>query len=608
MGTRGLASVKRAVYVIFIALSAGCSADTYQRWADHQVEGIVNDREQHTLGYKPQVVAPTDVPTTPPPGAYAKVPDTPKPPPATAPIEPGDLKLPYGPLGPEQIFPSGVTSPQAENKDDVSLLAESNRAVLGPPAPGKQILRIDLFGSLRYGVLHARDYQSRMEDLYLSALNVTLQRHLFEPTPFASTGLEYDGGQENANYAAALTAANRIGIKQKLPYGGEVAAQAAVNFVRAISGNAQSGENATATISASIPLLRGAGIVNLEPLIQSERDMVYTVRQFEEFRRNFVVDIATSYFRLLAAQQAIANRAANLTSFEQLTARTQALYAAGRLNYIDVQRALQEQLQAQQDLISAERSYRSALDDYKLSLGMPVDEPLEVVAQELAVNVPQYQEKEVATLAQKYRLDLRTAADRVEDAQRGVQVAKNGLLPDFDLTAQAGFGSNPGTAAVNINNDQTTYSAAATLDLPLDRVAERNAYRRSLIELERAQRNYVQLQDQVAANARDSLRQIEQAQISLEIQRKGIELAQLTLENANELLRQGKKDSKDAVDAQNALLRAQDQYEQARAQLQIQVLSFLRDTGTLRADPEAGAIGASLDRKSVAVNEPPVAR
>ena len=50
-------------------------------------------------------------------------------------------------------------------------------------------------------------------------------------------------------------------------------------------------------------------------------------------------------------------------------------------------------------------------------------------------------------------------------------------------------------------------------------------------------------------------------------------------------------------------LRAQDAYEQARAQMQIQILRFLRDTGTLRVDPGAGAIGIAMDRKSSDIHE-----
>jgi hypothetical protein len=71
-----------------------------------------------------------------------------------------------------------------------------------------------------------------MEDLYLTALDVTLQRSLFEPRPFARTGLHYTGGGRDVDYNAALTATNAVGVRQQLPYGGEVVAQATVDFVQ----------------------------------------------------------------------------------------------------------------------------------------------------------------------------------------------------------------------------------------------------------------------------------------------------------------------------------------------------------------------------------------
>jgi outer membrane protein TolC len=77
-------------------------------------------------------------------------------------------------------------------------------------------------------------------------------------------------------------------------------------------------------------------------------------------------------------------------------------------------------------------------------------------------------------------------------------------------------------------------------------------------------------------------------------------MAQKRLDNARELLKAGVQslggNTQDAVNAQQALLEAQDSYSQARANLQIQVLNYLRDTGTLRVDPSAGALGRALDR------------
>ena len=135
-----------------------------------------------------------------------------------------------------------------------------------------------------------------------------------------------------------------------------------------------------------------------------------------------------------------------------------------------------------------------------------------------------------------------------------------------------------------------------TLDLPLDRVAERNAYRRSLIAYYAARRGYEDLHDRVAADVRASVRAIRQAQSSVSIQRRSIELARRRLENANILLKLGTTNARDVVEAQSSLLSAQDLYEQARSDLQVQVLQFLRLTGTLRVDPAAGTLGKAMDR------------
>src|SRR3712207_5419842 len=112
---------------------------------------------------------------------------------------------------------------------------------------------------------------------YLNALNVTLERHLLSPRPFARVGAAYEGGQQTVDYRSAVTVTTNAGVRQRLPYGGEVVAEALVRFVDAISDNAENGEEASVALSGSLPLLRGAGLVNLEGLISAERELVYQV-------------------------------------------------------------------------------------------------------------------------------------------------------------------------------------------------------------------------------------------------------------------------------------------------------------------------------------------
>jgi len=591
----------------------GCGAEFYKQQADAQVEVILQERKSQALGYQPETEVAQDAPSAEPfKRAYDRVPVSHVALPTTSPMEPIRPEPLRGPYGPDKSL---VDLPEVESENVVT--AETARAAgrepsYGPPTPWRRAKRLDLFGVLEYAVQHSRSYKDQMDEVYLTALDVTLERHLFTPRPFARASALYTGGQGDVNYRSALTATAAAGVRQRLPYGGEVVAEGLVRFVDAINGQVDNGESASVALSGSVPLLRGAGLVNLEALVNAERQIVYQIRAFEHFRRSFVVDIASQYFRLLAQQQSVNNRLLNLSNLTALTERTEALYAAGRIRFLDVQRALQAQLSAESSLVDAETAYQSALDDFKVALGMPVEEPVDVIPVLLDVEVPRPDPKEAIELAERYRLDLQTSRDRINDAHRGTAVAANGLLPDLDLTAKVTTGNSVGTPAVQFDSRALAYEAGVTLELPLDRVAERNVYRASLVALQRSQRTYEQQRDVVVSDVRDSLRSIRDAQTSLIINQRGIELAERRLELTNDLLKQGggpglqKVDSRDVVDAQTSLLTAQDLYERARSQLQIRVLEYLRNTGTLRVNPRSGSIGLAMDRQTQR-NRPPVA-
>lgn len=596
--------MNRCIGLIVLGLAiSGCTPEAYKQQADLQVEKLLKDRERKTLDYTPQVEA--QVKTSPQlvKKSYETLPVSPNPPPIPSPFEPLYTQLPVEALGPKILFPEGTFAPQ----DDEPLSAAEAREPgvaklrLGPPRERINIVVMDLFQAIAFGVQNSRDYQTQMEDLYLAALDVTLERHAFEPRPFASIDTLYTGAAGNGvDYRSALTIANTVGVRQQLPWGGELTASALVDFVRAMNDGATDGESAQLVLSGNIPLLRGAGMVNLEPLIQTERDLVYQVRNFETFRRSFVVQIASQYFRLLTAQQAIVNRRFNYISSLQLTESSIAKFAAGfpGTNYLAVQRAQQQIYTNENAIINAVDQYESALDDFKLLLGMPMDQPLDVVAVELKVNPPDT-EADVVELALKYRLDLQTSSDRIEDSRRSLAVAKNRLLPDLQLTGRTSIANRDGTPARQIDERELDYQLGLNLDLPIDRLAERNAFRRSLISLERAQRSWQQTRDSIVAQVRDAIRAIHSARATLDIQQRSMDLARRQLDYANELLVLGRAtDTRESVDAQNQLLTAQDRFETAKANYQIQILSFLRDTGMLRIDPDAGALGKAMDRSA----------
>ena len=381
------------VVPLSLAVSPGCAPEAYRRSADREVYRILSERKGSTIGYEPEAVT-TEAPA---PQAKArdfkKIPATelpPEVPPAI--VTPVIGEVPFGPQGPT------FGQEPAEEADELEEVngGEEERVgpqalahlKFGPPAPDKPARRLDLFGALKFGVQNSREYQDEMEELYLAALDVTLERHLFAPRPFARAGAEYTGGQADVDYRSALAATASAGVRQRLPYGGEIVAETLVRFVDTISGEVEGGESAEIALSGSLPLLRGAGMVNLEPLISSERELVYAVRNFEVFRREYAVDIASRYFSLLSAQQAIANRLQNVATLTALLERARALFAADRLSGLDVQRAEQSLLTGENRVIDSRVAYANALDNFKIVLGMDVDEPLEIVPVELDVLVP----------------------------------------------------------------------------------------------------------------------------------------------------------------------------------------------------------------------------
>ena len=609
-----------AKFVIALAATAavaGCSPEAYRQSADAQVYGILAKRKKAVLDYQPETTIETPSDVKVPKKAYATIPATPVPPPGRPPIRTTPpVEVPFEPLGPErkwlglpvpeEVVQSSASSPAATAADFDG--AGSNPFVYGPPSPRQPTNRLDLFRCIEYGVRHSRRYQDQTEALYTSALDVTLERHLLSPRPFAQVGANYTGGQREVDYRSAVAVTGNAGVRQRLPYGGEIVAQALVQFVNALSDSAESAEPASLALSGSLPLLRGAGMINLEPLIGSERSLVYQVREFEDFRRQFAVEISRSYFNTLARQQAVRNRQLNYDNLSVLTERTRALFAAGKISFLEVQRSEQALLQAENSVIAAREVYQNQLDSFKITLGMPVSEELAIIPVALELDMPDIDGPDVLEAAHRYRLDLQTARDRIDDSRRGVANARNTLLPGLDLTAQAQAANLTDDPARKLNSRTMTYSAGVTLDLPIDRLSERNVYRRSLIAFERAQRAFEELADRVTADVQEDVRSIRTAQSSLRIQQESISLAERRLDLASELLRQSgaggagraggntpRPDARDLVEAQNDLLQAQDTYEQARADLQVQVLQFLRDTGTLRVDPSAGLIGSAMN-------------
>ncbi len=135
------------------------------------------------------------------------------------------------------------------------------------------------------------------------------------------------------------------------------------------------------------------------------------------------------------------------------------------------------------------------------------------------------------------RVDLMNARAQVVDAWRQLRVTANALLGIFNVAYHLDAitppgGSNPLAFSSARTNQTLTLNAA----LPLVRVTERNAYRTALINYQRARRNLMSLEDNIAATVRFDVRQLHLFAENYRIQQKIVESLYSQVENALEVI------------------------------------------------------------------------
>ncbi len=465
-----------------------------------------------------------------------------------------------------------------------------------------QPIMLTLEDALGYAVANSREYRNRREQLYLAALDMLAEKHLWGPRFFETFTARVDGTPDGGDRDHALELINELRVTQRLPYGGSISATALVNYVNQLStapgSSARSGQDAELSLSIEQPLLKGFGIVAQEDLIQAQRDLIYAARAFERFRRQFLFDVATQYYNLILQENVIATQVQQVDNLRWLARRMEALANAGREPFFEVQRAQQQLLFAGNTLLNLQERFAGQLDSFKLFIGMPIDQTLSIDKMTLSVPEPALDPVEAVKTAQRFRLDLQTTANQVEDAFRRTRNAKNATLPELNAFAGVSIPTDSSRqyGGLNFKTGDGSYSAGVTFTTELPRVTEQIAHRESIINLERARRSYALQRDEIAQEVRRLLRSIESARFSLALQERNIQLARRRFKEVT--LRLRSLGPRDYIEAQEGLARAINQRDTAQRDLQVNILEFLLQSGQMRIAPDGrwrapGTLGAA---------------
>ncbi len=511
-----------------LGFCGACSPDQYKAKADKEVYGIIDSKWEDEFGDKSNyMIADSNVPASP-----------------------NDIRV-------EKIIPpSGILS---------------------------------LTEAVAMATSHNRDYLRQKEQLYLTALDLTLARHRFARQWFGTVDASYTRNSADESVGSD----SRLGFNQLLADGAQVGASVAIDWARFLTGDPQTSLGSVLSATVTQPLLRGSGrkIVQ-ENLTQAERNALYQLRSFARYRKTFVVSIVSAYYRVLQRKRSVLNDESSYRRLLESQKRLELMAKAGQASQFDVDEAKQQALSAENSWVQSQQSYESALDDFKVSLTLPTDTKVELDPNELTslermvTEQVNYTAETAIETALNWRLDFATSADRVEDAERKVVLAADNLGTELNLVGSAGVNSTERTRIDRLRFHEGTYSLGLEADLPLDRKAERNAYREALISLEQQQRTFENDRDNIELEVRDALRGLNAEAEGYRIQKLALELAADRLEAQQMLFDVGQSNVRLLLDSEGALLAAQNSVIRSMVEFTIARLSFYRDIGVLQVKPD----------------------
>jgi outer membrane protein TolC len=474
-------------------------------------------------------------------------------------------------------------TPADEARDVAGRLRAYADAATGKKTPD-QVRRITLNESFRIGQQSASEYLTAEEEYISAAIDLLIERHLWSPRFFNDTTASISGSGSDGDFQHAARIVNNFRVSKRLPYGGDVEAQWVWQATEQLREQATGRytQSSELVFAGNVPLLRGAGYVAQESLIQAERNLVYQARNFEQFRRNFLVDIAADYFSLLQSRAQITNQEARIESLRRIEAQQTAFFEAGRVAEFERNIAANDVLDAIETLASQEEAYILELDRFKIRLGLSPETVIELDPEILALPDPESTLEEATEMAMSYRLDLQNRRDQLDDSRRAVANAQNNTLPDLNLDGRVGIPTDPTEreGGLLFQPGELNYQAGVTLGLPLDREIDRLRLRQATINYQSRERDYLQFRDDIAVTVRRALRNVDLARFQLRLAEERVKINERRVKETQ--LKADQVNTQTQVDAANNLQQSQNSADQARTLLRNAILAYLNTSGQLR--------------------------
>jgi len=329
------------------------------------------------------------------------------------------------------------------------------------------------------------------------------------------------------------------------------------------------------------PLLRGRGkLATTERLVSAQDQQIIQRRNYLLAQQRLIVQVVTSYYDIVRDQLLIGVHERAVERADLLKQAADAKLKVGMASKMDVFRAELQLLNAQNRVVDARASFENELRRFNVLLGNVADMRYAFVSA-LEYAPVELDQEELIRQALELRLELQTAGDRIDEAERQFKIAKQNLLPPLDVSVRYTFRGTGEAFDQSWDMDDEFWGVGLASSFDIDMAQERANYQQAQLALNAVIRDLQTTQDEIISEVMQTIVSVRQAQASVELQAQSVAQAEKQLELSSLRYKKGLSDNLEVVESEENVMNAKNGYYSAVAQHLAATLRLQQVTGTL---------------------------
>ena len=339
------------------------------------------------------------------------------------------------------------------------------------------------------------------------------------------------------------------------------------------------------TLSFSQPLLQGLGReVTERDITNAEDAMEASLADWSQQALTTAATARDQYLALVVARESVETRRASLDLARQVHSENEARVKAGVLAAYQLQDSTLGVLQAQKNLLDAERAEKDAADLLRTTLHLATGTAIATAP--VPPPVPSdVSEADALRTAMRRRPDLVKARVAVQTAEFNEHVSRNLALPSLALEGSggvAGLETAYGPAFDEMRSGEyPIWTIGLTFSVPIGNHSALADLAAARLKASQARTQLSATEESATLEVRTALRSLTSAREQIGVTAQGVKAAEVLLDSYLKRQQLGLATTKDVLDVSASLTQARESFTAARADYQSAFTKLWKATGEL---------------------------